>query len=170
MSEVWSLTLAISQRTGNLHACASKSALAVEGTQGAASLGILRSVNSMQSLKGRLCSLVQSKSIGSRGAVLPLPNRKRYAEFSYKISRFHAGSDTISGFQSRISRLQRDLISRQISGFSYARFQDFISALRISHAVIYEEKVYEISRSVDPSGGAQTPPLVILRLKWRMIF
>ena len=74
----------------------------------------------MQSLKGRVCSLVQSKSIGSGGAVLPFPNRKRYAEFSYKISRFQAGSDKISGFQ--IYGFHSDL--RGIS-----------------------EKVYEISRS-----------------------
>jgi hypothetical protein len=45
--------------------------------------GIRRSVNSMQSLKGRLCSLVQSESTGSRGAVLPFPNHKRYATVAH---------------------------------------------------------------------------------------
>ena len=62
-------------------------------------------------------------------------------------------SDKISGFQSRISRLQRDFkISRQISGFTpdfkiSAQIYGFDSDLRgIS------EKVYEISRSGGPLG------------------
>ena len=104
---------------------------------------------------------------------MPFPNRKRYAEFSYRISRFQAGFDKISGFQSRIAAgfqdfktdfriyarfqdLQRDFkISRQISGFTpdfkiSAQIYGFHSDLRgIS------EKVYEISRSGGPL--ASTP-------------
>ena len=116
----------------------------------------------MQSLKGRLCSLVQSKSIGSRGAVLPFPNRKRYTEsFRTRFQDFRQDlkiSDKISGFQSRISRLQRDFkISKHISGFTpdfkiSAQIYGFHSDLRgIS------EKVYEISRSGGPLGTIINP-------------
>ena len=77
----------------------------------------------------------------SRGAVLLFPNRKRYAEFSYKIQDFRQDLK-ISGFQSRIAAGFQDF---NTDFRIYARFQDFSSDLRGMSG-----KVYEISRSGGP--------------------
>ena len=157
-------------------ACASKSALAVEGAQGPATLGIARSLNSMQtpSTRGKHRRAAHSFSLSRSGRAepfCPFPTasamlRYRQTYFGDFVQDFKTSNrfqirfqDFRAGFQdcSEISRLRAGFqdfktdfkISRQISGFT----PDFkISAQIYGFLRGISEKVYEISRSGGPLG------------------